>query len=59
MNLEVKVDGVQQDPLLVAQSSEGVILTPAAKAQLAQLSQSVRAQLGVAQTLAHAQVLGE
>ena len=59
LHFEVKVDGVQQDPLLVAQSSEAVILTPAAKAQLAQLAQSVRAQLGVAQTLAYAQVLGE
>jgi hypothetical protein len=55
----VKIDGVQQDPLLVAQSSEAIVLTPAARTQLAQLSQSVRAQLGVAQTLAHAQVLGE
>ena len=44
---------------MMAQSSEAIVLTPAAKAQLAQLSQSVRAQLGVAQTLAHAQVLGE
>ena len=59
LHFEVKVDGVQQDPLLVAQSSEGVVLTPAARAQLVQLSQSARAQLGVAQTLAHAQVLGE
>jgi murein DD-endopeptidase MepM/ murein hydrolase activator NlpD len=59
LHFEVKIDGVQQDPLLVAQSSEAVVLTPAAKTQLAQLSQSVRAQLGVAQTLAHAQVLGE
>ena len=59
LHFEVKVDGVLQDPLLVAQSSEGVILTPAAKAQLAQLSQSVRAQLGVAQTLGQAQVVGE
>ena len=59
LHFEVKVDGVQQDPLLVAQSSEGVVLTPAARVQLAQLSQSVRAQLGVAQTLGQAQVLGE
>jgi len=59
LHFEVKIDGVQQDPLLVAQSSEGIVLTPAARTQLAQLSQSVRAQLGVAQTLAHAQVLGE
>ena len=34
LHFEVKIDGVQQDPLLVAQSSEGVVLTPAAKAQL-------------------------
>jgi len=59
LHFEVKVDGVQQDPLLVAQSSEGILLSPAAKVQLTALSQSVRAQLGVAQTLAHAQVLGE
>ena len=59
LHFEVKIDGVQQDPLLVAQSSEGVVLTPAARAQLTQLSQSVRAQLGVAQTLGQAQVVGE
>jgi len=59
LHFEVKIDGMQQDPLLVAQSSEAIVLTPAARTQLAELSQSVRAQLGVAQTLAHAQVLGE
>ena len=59
LHFEVKIDGVQQDPLLVAQSSEGVVLTQAARAQLTQLSQSVRAQLGVAQTLGQAQVVGE
>ena len=59
LHFEVKVDGVQQDPLLVAQSSEGVLLSPAARIHLTELSQSVRAKLGVAQTLAHAQVLGE
>ena len=59
LHFEVKVDGLQQDPLLVAQSSEGVLLSPSAKVHLTELSQSVRAKLGVAQTLAHAQVLGE
>ena len=59
LHFEVKIDGVQQEPLLVAQSSEGVVLTPAARTQLTQLSQSVRAQLGVAQTLGQAQVVGE
>ncbi|MGZ5185801.1 MAG: M23 family metallopeptidase [Caldimonas sp.] len=59
LHFEIKVDGVQQDPLLVAQSSQGVLLSPAAKVHLAELSASVRAELGVAQTLAHAQILGE
>jgi murein DD-endopeptidase MepM/ murein hydrolase activator NlpD len=59
LHFEFKVDGEQQDPLLVAQSSEGVALTPDAKARLTELSASARVQLGVAQTLAHAQVLGE
>ncbi|MGZ5893996.1 MAG: M23 family metallopeptidase [Caldimonas sp.] len=59
LHFEVKVDGVQQDPLLVAQSSQGVLLSPAAKVHLAELLASVRAELGVAQTLAHAQILGE
>jgi murein DD-endopeptidase MepM/ murein hydrolase activator NlpD len=59
LHFEFKVDGEQQDPLLVAQNSEAIVLSPAAKAQLIQLSASMRAQLDVAQTLAHAQVLGE
>jgi murein DD-endopeptidase MepM/ murein hydrolase activator NlpD len=59
LHFEVKVDGVQQDPLQVAQTSEGVALTPASRVRLSQLSQSVRGQLAVAQTLVHAQVLGE
>ena len=59
LHFEVKIDGIQQDPLLVAQSSEGVLLSRAAKVRLTELSASVRAQLGVAQTLAHAQVFGE
>jgi murein DD-endopeptidase MepM/ murein hydrolase activator NlpD len=59
LHFEFKIDGAQQDPLRVAQSSEAVVLTPAAKGRLVELSASVRSQLGVAQTLAHAQVLGE
>ena len=59
LHFEFKLDGEQQDPLLVAQNSEGVVLTPQAKARLTELSASVRGQLAVAQTLAHAQVLGE
>jgi murein DD-endopeptidase MepM/ murein hydrolase activator NlpD len=59
LHFEFKVDGEQQDPLLVAKNSQGAVLTAAAKARLTELSASVRAQLGVAQTLAYAQVLGE
>ena len=59
LHFEFKVDGEQQDPLLVARNSEGAVLTPGAKARLTELSAIDRAQLGVAQTLAHAQVLGE
>jgi murein DD-endopeptidase MepM/ murein hydrolase activator NlpD len=59
LHFEFKVDGEQQDPLLMAKNSEGPVLSPVAKTQLAELSSSARVQLGVAQTLAHAQVLGE
>ncbi|MDQ6629954.1 MAG: M23 family metallopeptidase [Pseudomonadota bacterium] len=59
LHFEVKIDGEQQDPLLVAQRSQGTVLTPAARVRLAELSQTVRTQLSVAGSLAHAQVLGE
>ena len=59
LHFEVQIDGQQQDPLLVAQMSEAATLSAAAKARLTELSASVRAQLGIANTLAHAQVLGE
>lgn len=59
LHFEVKIDGQQQDPLLVAQASEGIVLSAAAKADLLARSRSMRAQLAVAQTLVHAQTLGE
>jgi murein DD-endopeptidase MepM/ murein hydrolase activator NlpD len=59
LHFEFKLDGEQQDPLRVAQNSEALVLSPAQKTHLTELSASLRAQLGVAQTLAHAQVLGE
>nr|MDQ2735062.1 M23 family metallopeptidase [Pseudomonadota bacterium] len=49
LHFEFKVDGEQQDPLLVAKNSEGTVLTPTAKAHLAELAISARAELGVAQ----------
>lgn len=59
LHFEVKIDGEQQDPLLVAQSSQAAEVAPASKARFAQLAQSARAQLGVAETLPHTPLLGE
>ncbi len=59
LHFEVKIGGVQHDPLLVAQTSLGVVIPPAAKAQFDQLAEGVRAQLSVAQTVARASQLGE
>ncbi len=59
LHFEVKIDGQQQDPLLVAQKSEAAVVSPAARPRFTQLSQSSRAQLGVAETLARAPLLGE
>jgi len=59
LHFEVKIDGMQQDPLLVAQSSDAAVVAPASKARFGQLAESVRAQLGVAETLPRAPLLGE
>ena len=59
LHFEVKIDGQQQDPLLVAQTSEAAVIAPAAKVRFGQLAQSVRAQLGVAETLPRTPLLGE
>lgn len=59
LHFEVKIDGLQQDPLLVAQSSEAALVAPASKARFGQLAQSARVQLGVAETLPRAPLLGE
>ena len=59
LHFEVKIDGEQQDPLLVAQSSQAAEVAPASKARFAQLAQSARVQLGVAETLPHTPLLGE
>jgi murein DD-endopeptidase MepM/ murein hydrolase activator NlpD len=59
LHFEVKIDGMQQDPLLVAQTSEAAVVAPASKARFGQLAESVRVQLGVAETLPRAPLLGE
>jgi len=59
LHFEVKIDGVQRNPLQVAQASEAVVISPASRTRFGQLAQSVRAQLGVAETLPRTPLLGE
>ena len=59
LHFEVKIDGVQQDPLLVAQTSEAAVVAPASKARFTQVALNIRGQLGVAETLARAPLRGE
>jgi murein DD-endopeptidase MepM/ murein hydrolase activator NlpD len=51
LHFEVKINGVQQDPLIVAKSSEPVVLSPASKVEFAQLARSLKEQLEVADTM--------
>ena len=50
LHFEFKVGGVQRDPSVIASLANSVALAPAARAQFAQLAQSAKAQLGVAQS---------
>lgn len=51
LHFEVKVGGVQQDPMIMAKASETVELAPAAKAEFASLARSLKEQLEVADTV--------
>jgi len=59
LHFEVKVNGQQQNPLLIAKSSDAVAIAPTARAQFASLALSVRAQLEAAQAVASAGNLAE
>lgn len=52
LHFEVKVHGLQQNPLTIAKASESLTIAPSARAQFAQLAQSVKIQLDAAQTVA-------
>lgn len=54
LHFEVKLNGVQQDPMKFAKSSEAVVLSTAAKAQFLQMAKSLKGQLEVAEGLARA-----
>ena len=52
LHFEVKVNGVQTDPLLLAKASDPVLLSPAARARFAQAAASLKTQLSAADSVA-------
>lgn len=52
VHFEVKINGEQQDPMLMAKSSESVALSPAQKAQFLAQAASLKSQLEVADSMA-------
>lgn len=59
LHFEVKVNGVQQDPLLMARASEAVPLAASAKAEFAQMARSLKSQLDVADSAARSGAYAE
>ena len=54
LHFEVKLNGVQEDPLILARSAETTELSAAANAQFLQFARSMKGQLDVADTVAGA-----
>jgi murein DD-endopeptidase MepM/ murein hydrolase activator NlpD len=48
LHFEVKIAGVQQDPMIMAKASETIPLAPSAKAEFARLARSFKGQLEMA-----------
>ncbi|HEX7439842.1 MAG TPA: peptidoglycan DD-metalloendopeptidase family protein [Caldimonas sp.] len=59
LHFEVKFAGVQQDPLVVAQSSEAVAITSAGRAEFAQVTRGLKSQLEVAESVGRSIGYGE
>lgn len=59
LHFEVKVGGVQQNPLLMAKASESIPLAPAQKAEFAQLAKTLQDQLDVADSVARSGAYAE
>jgi murein DD-endopeptidase MepM/ murein hydrolase activator NlpD len=59
LHFEVKFDGVQQDPLMVAKASESVTLSPAGRTQFAQVTRGLKSQLQVAESVGRSIPYGE
>jgi murein DD-endopeptidase MepM/ murein hydrolase activator NlpD len=51
LHFEVKMNGVQEDPMILARSAETTELSAAAKAQFTQIAKSLKGQLEVADTV--------
>lgn len=52
LHFEVKVGGVQQNPLTIAKTSETIALAPQSRAKFAELARSFKAQLEAAEVMA-------
>src|SRR5690606_25760739 len=59
LHFEVKVNGVQHNPLTIAKSSETVELAPQSRARFAALARSFKAQLEAAEVMARTGALAE
>lgn len=59
LHFEVKVNGVQQDPVLMARASEAMTLAPVQKVAFANLASSYRQQLNAADSVAQSDNYGE
>jgi murein DD-endopeptidase MepM/ murein hydrolase activator NlpD len=59
LHFEFKVNGAQLNPLVIAKSSEAVVLDPAARPQFDQLALSFKGDLDVAETLGRGGGLAE
>ena len=59
LHFELKVNGEQQDPMLMAKDMESPSLTAATKGQFAQLASSLRAQLEAANSTGHSGAYAE
>jgi murein DD-endopeptidase MepM/ murein hydrolase activator NlpD len=59
LHFEVKIDGDSRILCRSRRTSEAATITPAARLRFGQLAQSVRAQLGIAETLPRTPLLGE
>jgi murein DD-endopeptidase MepM/ murein hydrolase activator NlpD len=51
LHFEVKVGGVQEDPMIMAKASESMLLAPAQKAVFAKLAANLKSQLDIADSV--------